>query len=491
VHTTLSPEHARVDSIGFVTCGRPAALRRALESFGRNVREHGGACRLVVADDSRARADGRVNEATLDEVGRRFGLPTTYVGRAAKARLVSALARETSLPAELVEFAVYGDGSFANTAGANRNALLLTCAGTAFVSSDDDMVARACAWPSAQGTAAPRVWSAPEDPCGFRFYASRAQALDADRAREVDLVGTYEAGLGREVRDRTLPPEARLVACFLGIHGDSGFESPAALLYATNAETRAHMTESAERHRTAMSSRELLRVVDRPTVARPLPFFGGAMALDARALLPPFAPVLRNEDGLFGRTLGVMDPTAFCLHQPIALLHAPEPRGPYAVSPVQAARTSRFCELVLAALMTFPVSAATRGAADRLRAMGARLLALGAASPAAFAVESRALLHRVASAKVSRLRSLLDGSRHAPAHWVADTLAYERALREAIASGSIFLVSELGSEIEVANTRARGLLGKLGALYQAWPVLFDAAASIARSEGPGGEAVAG
>lgn len=92
---------------------------------------------------------------------------------------------------------------------------------------------------------------------------------------------------------------------------------------------RLHLSEAA--YRAAVCGGPVVRAVTRPTVTSGSVCMAGNLGLDLRTPLPPFPPVLRNEDGVFGALVQTCCPWAFMGHLPAAVWHLPP--GPRTNSP--------------------------------------------------------------------------------------------------------------------------------------------------------------
>ncbi len=78
-----------------------------------------------------------------------------------------------------------------------------------------------------------------------------------------------------------------------------------------------------EAYRTASTSRELVRHVASYTPGHPEPCVTMCAGMDNRDLLPPFFPICRNEDGIFGYMLGRCVDETYAGHLPWAIEHSP------------------------------------------------------------------------------------------------------------------------------------------------------------------------
>ena len=316
-----------------MTHERPAALARALDSYLDNCARHGRAVEVVVMDDSRspgARASGR---DLLSSRVRERGAVVSYAGVDEKAAFAEALVAR-GLPPSVVRFAL-APGR-ASTAGANRNALLLHTVGDAFFSADDDTLCQvASPLEPREGLAV----ASGGDPADHWFFPDRASALGAVAFVDRDVLAGHEALLGRDVRGllhaspdgggdaglrgRLAARGGRVLATFNGLVGDSGWGAPfgswlAPMGYlAMRGPSLRRLCASEPGYRAAVTSREIVRVVDRLHVGDPSFSMMGFAGLDNRGLLPPFCPIGRGEDNVFGAVLAASAPDACVGHLPL------------------------------------------------------------------------------------------------------------------------------------------------------------------------------
>jgi hypothetical protein len=450
------------------TRARPDELGRCVRSFAANADRHGHALRFVIADDSDPDRAAQ-NRALVQEalIGSAHGV--LHLGAPEKRALAEALARESGVARELCELAVLDAEACEVRTGANRNALLLACAGARFIAVDDDVVA---AFGSAE--AAPRGAAGGGDTTDFRFFASPEDTLLRVRQRDVDAVSLLTRDLGRAVA-----PSRRIAVTRPGLFGDSGASSPFGLLLFPAPSLRATLAASADDYRSAMASRQLLRLAARPMATPMLGLMGYALGVDATQPLPPFLTVMRNQDGVWGATLSLTCPELLSLHLPLAIRHAPPPR-PAGRPPIDAWWSLRLSDVMIGFVQA--ASAAVGREPDppgRLRAFG-RWLAERAGGSAG---ELGEVIRDVAEvyfwrARLGMLAQVTRDWRDAPDHVRAD-LAELRVTGEALAQRSTGVPADLraafGAGAEAATQR---VIQRHAALLQSWSALFEAAAKV-------------
>jgi hypothetical protein len=482
--------------LGIVTQSRPEALSRALAGYLDNAARHGRDVEVVIVDDSpsaAARADCR---RALGAEARARGARILYAGAEEKAAFANALVARGLAP-DLVRFALSPERETAQAAGANRNALLLHTAGSAVFSADDDTVCRVAAAPS---PAAGVRLSSGHDPADHWFFPDREAALDAVTFVDRDVLGLHEELLGRgaaslgpvdtggaggALRRRFEAGAGEVLVTFNGLLGDSGWGAPFGFWHAPmgylamRGASLARLAASESGYRLACESREILRVVDRPHVGDAAFSMTTFAALDNRRPLPPFCPLGRGQDNVFGASVSLCFPGALFGHLPWALVHAPvEARRFWPGEMTRSAAGVDLGRVVLECLRSVDPGAVASPAA-RMAALGGHLVALGALPQPDFDAFVRARLRASGGAFLAWLDERLAAERGAPAWWAADVAAYRSALAEAIERPDYGVPLDLRGPDAAA--RCRALVGRFGALLAAWPDVVGAAAELRRA----------
>jgi hypothetical protein len=128
----------RITTLGVPTRGRMESLHRCLVSYLDCCRRHDRPLAVVVVDDS-PDAD---TQRTCREVVRTLpvvpGVERWYAGVEERQRFAAALARQSGVAAEVVEFALLNPEGCPLTTGAARNALMLHASGELMLQADDD-----------------------------------------------------------------------------------------------------------------------------------------------------------------------------------------------------------------------------------------------------------------------------------------------------------------------------------------------------------------
>lgn len=446
-----------ITSVGIATKDRLASLERVLTGYIDNARTFGKTAAFVVIDGSSSPRTRRDCRRMLRSLRDRWAVKVYYAGPEEKGAFAQALAG-AGLARETARFALFGTGAPGCTVGADRNALLLHTAGELIFHPDDDVHCRVAPAP---GKRKGSKFSRGFNPEEFWFFQDAAAARRGVRFQEEDVLGLHEEFLGRE-----LPGRGKVLATSNGLVGDCALVSPRPYLR-LQGSSRRRLTASRSHYERALS-RQVIRVVTRNTAGKTTSFFTSAVGLDNRALLAPFMPMFRNEDGLFGVTLDRCFPRGRLVQLPWALLHEPpEPRTfrgrEFRRSP--APRANDVAHLLVTAL-----EPAASGGERGLRALAGHLEAL-AADPADFRRTATHVVHRARALQLLHMERLLKSHEGVPGYWAADVAALRDGLERSLGD-------ELPAPRELGWDRFRRLVLRFATLSRAWPDLTSAAKEL-------------
>ncbi len=475
--TTAAP----LGTIGIITADRPAALARALGSFADHCLVHDRWPRVLVVDGSQRAANRTATRAAVTAIARTTRRDLRYVGpeEAAAWRALSQGRRRVPTLAP-------------GSAGANRNLLLLMTAGERVLFVDDDMVCDTWMSPARRDGL---VVMGHEEIRQMEFHPDRAAARAAVQRTPADLLHAHEALLARPLSDLVerspTPPDlghacehirARLQAgqtqvvrvTFSGLAGDSGTYCPGRLLFSSGS-CRERLWSDPAQFAIAMTRREMSRIAATNVVTHVCHCSAGCMGLSNLTVAPPFPPVGRNEDGVFGVLLAATDPAALFAHVPVGIVHDSDRPPGYSGGPLGSAEESRLAELLIALLLRPPpLAAASPG--DRMREVGERLTAvdrLGAAACAALVVE----VTRETRAREIEFADAGAGAVECPAYWRSALSGYRARLRQAMRQPEFFLPIEFrdAPSLETGYRSLGAVLRRFGRLVESWPERWEAA----------------
>jgi hypothetical protein len=483
--------------VGFVTADRPASLTRALQSFIHHCHLHAQWPRFLIVDGSRQRASRTATRAAVATIARATGRDLQYVATEEADAFCASLRQDDASAPALVP----------GTAGQNRNLMLLMTAGERVLFVDDDMVYDT--WEPHERRAG-LVVMGHDEIREVAFHPSRAAALAAVAPAPQDLLGSHAALLGRSLSDllaaSSEPPDltracehlrSRLRsgrpqvvrATFSGLVGDSGTYCPGRLLFSSGS-FRARLWESEASFRTAMTSREVSRIAAANVVTHTCHCASGGMGLSNLTVVPPFPPLGRNQDGVFGVLLAMSDPAALFAHVPVGIVHDSDRSSRYGISPLakaaagqpvgdgarwRSAAESRLSELVIALLLRQAPSLVAASPADRLREIGEALTAVGRLEHRAFVTLVTDVTRETRARELEYAETGAE-SPDCPTYWRSALEDYRRTLQAAMCRPEFFLPIEFQDRgsLESGYRPLRSFMRSLGCFVADWPAWWEA-----------------
>ena len=469
--------------VGIVTRDRETSLVACLASYLANCRRHARTAEFVVADDSAREESSARARAALRALQGTGGETIRYAGLAEKKRFADALARESSVSRDVVDFALFGDERCRLSTGANRNGLLLDTLDTLVLSVDDDTLCRTAVAPALQESVS---FLPAYDPTEFWFFPDRRGALDAVRIVETDVLGRHQQFLGRTLADfeNTAGPTGRVAITLPGLAGDSGMGSPRYFL-TLSGPSRARLLESPAAYRSALRSREVLRTVPQPTIAASAFCMTTFFGFDNHRLLPPFFPVERNSDGIFGLMVHRCVTGSHVAFLPWVLFHAPpEPRAFDGNEAWTEAEGVKIADILIACIVSHDIGSVNDSDAARLQRLGKYLRDLGSLTIDDFEAFVSAAQHLRNLAATTLLETRLREHGASPAFWADDVRRTIDALRKTATRSDYMVPRDLrnGRDVSSARRLTRALVSKFGELLEAWPTLVEAARRL-RADG--------
>jgi hypothetical protein len=458
-----------------VTRDRLPSLVACLQSYLGNCQRHGRSPEFVVADDSRSAEAADRTRPALRELAVRFNARVRYAGRQEKSLFAATLAAESAISPEIIHFAFFGDERCTLSPGANRNSLLLDTAGTLMLAADDDTVCRIAAAPKREPALS---FFSGYDPSEFWFFPDRSRATQSVSFADVDVLSCHDALLGSVVADLDGPAETSggVTMTLHGLVGDSGMASPRYYLTLTGA-SRDRLVASPQAYRSAFESREIVRCARQPTITRGPFCMTTFLGLDNRLLLPPFFPVQRNSDGIFGQMLQKCVDGSHVAFLPWILLHAPEPPRAFAPDDLWAdATTVRMADIVIAGILAHETGAEDVMTATRLVYLGKHLRWLGSLNLPDFDEYVRSIQNVRNFGFITALHGQLQTYGASPSFWADDVIRMIELMSNASADEDQLAPRDLrpGRDANAARRLAQELVGKFGELLEVWPTMVAA-----------------
>jgi hypothetical protein len=323
--------------VAIITCDRPQAIERLLASVAENA-DPSGFETLYVIDDSRDPSNIERNRACVEAFNADSSIATVYFGRERQRTLMDETIAQAPENEESVRFLVdFERWKDEWTGGLARNYALLLSKGKRLVMLDDDVLFE--------------VYEPSSRPAGINLRDEIREAEFFDEIgnwpglklrAELDPVKAHLYCLGLPLRQamgrlgvsallpehlagctvseiRRLEPEAPVLVTQCGSLGEPGVGNNSWIIELTG-ESRGKMLASEEsvahaiRNDNAWIGRRQPHIASRPNMS-------AVTGIDNRKPVPPYFPIQRGEDRMFGIMLAALFADAVALDYPWAVPH--------------------------------------------------------------------------------------------------------------------------------------------------------------------------
>lgn len=336
---TLAPTRAFI-----ITCDRPAAVERLLETLLRHSKlsQHEA---LILVDDSRDPANRTANRELVANFNLSSPTDMRYVGEEAQQSLLSGLVERLPQHGDGIRFLLdRSRWESTKTFGRSRTLCLLLSVGRRALVMDDDILCRTVLPPVVEegvgigGGARQAVYYANEQDmfsrnklADFDPLSGHASLLGASFGHALEqlnggpLQQSQLLGCNAALAN-TIKADSPILSTQSGSMGDPGVGGAHWVLIQQE-DSLKRFVEAPHGMRAATENRINWLGSPRP-VFHKKPFMSQLTGMDNTQLLPPYFPAYRGEDALFGALLLAMHPHSVSLEYPWSVPHLPlETRG--------------------------------------------------------------------------------------------------------------------------------------------------------------------
>lgn len=322
-----------------ITCDRPAAVERLLESLLRNgkLSQHNA---LFLIDDSRDQVNRDANIEAVARFNLRSAREMFYVGAEAQQTLESRLAESLPTHADGIRFLIspmLWDGK--KTYGRSRNFCLLMSIGYRALIMDDDTLCEAILSPvtepgiaiSGAGNRKAAFYAneqqllASGKPAGFDPLSGHAELLGSHLGQAIQAAnnGPLTASQLQNVNAalaNVLTADSPVLVTQCGTLGDPGAGTHWAA--SMNEDSVERLLAAPHGMKAALENRLSWLGSSQPSFSR-VPLISQVTGLDNSQILPPYFPAFRGEDALFGAMLAAIQQNSVSLEYPWCVPHLP------------------------------------------------------------------------------------------------------------------------------------------------------------------------
>ena len=488
--------------VAIITWERPQALERLLESVVANC-DTSKVHRLYVIDDSRKAENISKNQELVEAFSSIMETPLRYFGQDEQQALMDDLSKRMPEHESAIHF--LADQSRWRdhwTAGLNRNLALLLSCGHRLVMMDDDSICNVYDPPQLK----PNITFS-DDPRDADFFASEQdwahwhqpinpdpvsrhmQCLGLPFSEAVAVLGQGNlkpAGLrnATTLQISELEPDSPVLMTECGSLGCPG-TTRNTWLPNMSENSLQRMLKSGEKTTNALTRRKVWSGRNHPHFA-PRPNMSQITGFDNRHMLPPYLPIMRAQDRLFGYMLDFIFPSAVTLDYPWAIPHLPIPEREWQNKDLNFTPADSFPGFFFEMILENKSSCLSDSPADRLANLSAWFKKMSTASSKSLGDMYRDTRLSDDSDQLEQLSGLLTATEEAPVNWQNYLRNGSKELNRdlEVASRPDFAVKGLpkGMEGEELIGFWRDVWAGFADALNAWPEIRQAAAEILGAE---------
>jgi len=488
--------------VAIITWERPQALERLLESIVSNC-DTGKIHCLYVIDDSRNAENIISNQALVESYASKMEAALQYIGRDEKQALLTELSKRLPEHENAIHFlADQSRWQDQWTSGLNRNLALLLSCGHRLVMMDDDSVCDVYDPPGpkpnitfsddpreADFFASEQDWDYLHQPINSDPVSRHMQCLGLSFSESVEVLGQGNlkpAGFANAtvLQISELNPGSMVLMTECGTLGCPGSGSNTWLPNMA-ANSLRQMLGSKQATTNALNKRKVWSGRNHPHFA-PRPNMSAITGFDNRHMLPPYLPIMRAEDRLFGYMLDFIFPSAVTLDYPWAVPHLPLPEREWQNKDLNFTPSDSFPVFFFEKIPELKSSCLSDSPIDRLADMSAWFEKMSTASSRSLGDMYRDARLLDDSDRLEQLSGLLEAAASTPVNW-------QNYIRNGI--------TQLNKDLEVASSPdfavkgfPKGMEGEeligfwrdvwsgFADALNAWPEIRQAATEILRTE---------
>lgn len=482
--------------LGIPTRNRAKLLARCVQSFARNFHQNHRECVIHIVDDSDKNVEFNQYQQNIEEICRRYKVETLWIDRVCRHQLAENIAKTSGIPLNITKFILLGDLRCDFRVGGSRNTLLLLAAGKRSVQVDDDIVCRVIPSPDIDAIG---IALSSEADCNEYWFCNNTEDIMTKQEcrKKIDFLSLYETLLGKHTSalirshknvnidylgeallEHIGQPEAHIAVTYLGILGDSGmyWHWPRLLL---EGDSFKRLVENGSSYTNYVRARKIMRGTSQKTISSNAFCMAGNIGLDTCRFLPPFMPVQRNEDGIFGQLLHLCFKKISRGYMPYAVFHDPPNQSAnidlsYLLS-VGPLRTNDILGAILGVQSQWPFSS---DPSHNLSIIGQYLFDLSQLPIHHFKAKLRSICCDFIRMRVTYVQEGINSKIDAPQYWQKDAKQVLANFETLLLREDLCVPCDLPGSISERLTLFQELLGKFGQVLIHWPVIWEVATEI-------------
>jgi len=491
-----------ISSICIPTADRPNCLYQVLTSYIDQTKKFDRRISFVIVDDSIDSESRYRNPNNLNHLVHKYKSQIFYANRERRAQYSKEVSKHAGVPEDIISFALLGmnwnmdmNWNMA-THGAARNALLLDTIGEMIIHADDDTLGFPMEVPEWSNHF---FFNSDPESYTYDFFDNNREALKSVKYAEIDILSVHERLLGKSIPvileefslnktslDISTMSSAFLSSIgdadrhvgisFLGTVGDSGINVFHQYLFSTGSAFR-KLTRNGKKYHRLLRSRQILRSVPRFTITDSAYCIGMHLGLDNRFLLPPFPPMGRGGDGLFGSVLKQCFPGTHKGYIPrYAIQHVPNECRNHYEEDISFPRFG--ANDLLAMIINYSKEQWRSADSFSIYELGDQLIKMGELPSPKFFNYIQGLMLKAVRHQVYRAEQRLGEEKKSLVYWRNDLVRYIDSARKSVMRQDFPVPVDLPGGIDERLARFQSYIISYGELLTLWPKITRGAAEM-------------
>ncbi len=442
-----------------------------------------------VVDDSRRSLYAQANQRLVLEYSKHEGTSVTYVDRGCRQQLCTLLVKHLELSPRVSSALVGSLGGYRRSLGAARNISLLDTMGSRVLTIDDD-VTLPTTCPS--HFEFPVVLSRVRAPIKRRFFSNEYEMYSSVSGGLIDPLSMHDRYLGRTLRQLDLNLTAASdAACSTplwasyatrrglikltspGLVGSSGRSLQSWILAGYDNRERGPLTPEAYYDIARTSS--LVSEIPEALIISDNPFcMTYTLGMDNTTLLPPFLPLGRNADGVFGFLVRFMYEEGLTAFLPSAVFHnRPSAQVVTGDAVWKDSRIIKESDILLRLLKDYKLTWRSLSPPHRLEAIGKHLSSIGSMPFSDFRALIEQTVRQEFSCRIAFFEDLLLQARNMPVNYISDLTKAINVMTRSCGSAHYSLSN--GKErlllCDEGLQKLQSFIGLCGETLSVWPLV--------------------
>ncbi|MFA6076923.1 MAG: hypothetical protein WC735_02505 [Candidatus Paceibacterota bacterium] len=462
----MEKTNEKITTVCIPTCNRPEFLHRALIGLVENLKKYGRAPRILVIDDSEEPQNAQKTREICSSHGANYQGKIECMDRNDRAEMAKILAKEKGVSLEVLNFALCGDKLSTTTAGAVRNTFLLKTRGEKILIVDDDVVYNFFS-PIFEE---PPLFSI-ENPLEYWFLeGDETPPTSLFKPVEVDLLDIHESMLGKkagEILGQNIPDDMKgmeIMDTYMGAYGDSPMESHIPLLLLPQVYEK-FKNISPIQYKAIKGTRKIIQVPFSTTVYQGPICTSMVVGIDNRQLPPPFIPIGRAQDLVFGTTRWTAFPSKLSVYLPILIGHErPDKKIQSAVynSVHEVTKINR----IIANFIEEEINNVNINSSENLQIIGNKFINIAQKSESEFSLFMETQCQKITKIVTDHVNNILKNSPEMPDFWISDMNSMISELE--FSDPKFFMDNITKSPNKNRLTILQKWMGLYGQLLQVW-----------------------